>query len=1022
MLSKTTAFTTRYPISPLTDSLVSSAGRNTLQGEATTMVSLSSSETFQLVSGGNSAFSMIIRLAPGMVEEIKRLEAQGGRTRMKFDSSPNNSGNIIDVGGKQFRFTWSQELGDLCDIYEERQSGEDGNGLLVESGSAWRKLNVCRTLDESTKNHVKMRSEEAERKHKSRQAIVLEPGNPSMKALAAAEVAPRKNYNKKKEVVPPKRSRVESLQVGGPPKSAYKPGLSSTTPTMSTGKQFSSLSSPPDQTAASPSPLGDVNISKDIGDVRPSQKICKQDTNIGSEKEFLTRANNATRNTRENKRKNIVEPIDLQSILISLLMNKPDGMTLKALENAVKGIVSSPKKKIKPIMRHIANYKSPGRYILLPEVGLESFRKPLTESGSYPGANHPQQSAHEEFHDETPAPQGSSKENNTDDVPEELEQLKSKVAELTKTLEDFSVQHGSPDILGEKKHYTLSEGQEGGSSGRGSGSDMESDSSGNGSGGRSHIRIRSCPAGRGSGSKSDNENDASAKRKECPDEDAEIMTSYDKNCDYKTKASDKSVSPLIPVNSADGRLLQYRAHDKQVRDEHDAFETEKTLSEEQEAEMALTTADILKDSSGHKHSAWNTNERDEFIQSSKAEYISQARGSPGTDVQMFEATHTSSPIGFTEGTSKNISKEAVNRADKIGSSNVGLQTGYNQTFLGRSATDLTQIGQRSSDLTFFGKSSSISMETSNKQGESSGHIRKHPQKGFRAREGSSMLNDKSDKVSQNEDICVTSENVSGKAIDDNNGSKQSLLMDSHCVNHAETVSFFDNLESENKKIADVIFKESTRSHSSTMHSHPQHRKTNNVEIGSQNFLAETSGGPISNEFGVTQAIDFKGRSVNNNATGNAFMPNSSEEEAGLASREGLEFADKNNRDQDWREYFLDENSSYLKYEKAEAQLKGTITSFSQYEEYVQEFREKYASYMFLNKACRSYNDVFQALCDAAEAAKDDVDKYYNIREKIMESYQTYGTKHKRQKKIYIILHQELDSIKQRIAEFVEAQN
>ncbi|XP_019457904.1 PREDICTED: uncharacterized protein LOC109358242 isoform X3 [Lupinus angustifolius] len=898
----------------LRSQLGGSTARNVVQREVTTAATVPPlpEEKFILFSiGMPPPYSMIVKLTPDMVDEIKRLEAQGGRARVKFDSNPcNPDGNIIDVGGKQFRFTWSQELGDLCDIYEERQSGEDGNGLLVESGSAWRKLNVCRTLDESTKNHVKMRSEEAERKHKSRQAIVLEPGNPSMKALAAAEVAPRKNYNKKKEVVPPKRSRVESLQVGGPPKSAYKPGLSSTTPTMSTGKQFSSLSSPPDQTAASPSPLGDVNISKDIGDVRPSQKICKQDTNIGSEKEFLTRANNATRNTRENKRKNIVEPIDLQSILISLLMNKPDGMTLKALENAVKGIVSSPKKKIKPIMRHIANYKSPGRYILLPEVGLESFRKPLTESGSYPGANHPQQSAHEEFHDETPAPQGSSKENNTDDVPEELEQLKSKVAELTKTLEDFSVQHGSPDILGEKKHYTLSEGQEGGSSGRGSGSDMESDSSGNGSGGRSHIRIRSCPAGRGSGSKSDNENDASAKRKECPDEDAEIMTSYDKNCDYKTKASDKSVSPLIPVNSADGRLLQYRAHDKQVRDEHDAFETEKTLSEEQEAEMALTTADILKDSSGHKHSAWNTNERDEFIQSSKAEYISQARGSPGTDVQMFEATHTSSP----------------------------------------------------------------------------------------------------------------SENVSGKAIDDNNGSKQSLLMDSHCVNHAETVSFFDNLESENKKIADVIFKESTRSHSSTMHSHPQHRKTNNVEIGSQNFLAETSGGPISNEFGVTQAIDFKGRSVNNNATGNAFMPNSSEEEAGLASREGLEFADKNNRDQDWREYFLDENSSYLKYEKAEAQLKGTITSFSQYEEYVQEFREKYASYMFLNKACRSYNDVFQALCDAAEAAKDDVDKYYNIREKIMESYQTYGTKHKRQKKIYIILHQELDSIKQRIAEFVEAQN
>lgn len=75
---------------------------------------------------------------------------------------------VISVGDKDFRFTWSPETGELCDIYEERRSGEDGNGLLVESGCAWRKLNVQRVLDESTKNHVKMRSEEAERKLKSR--------------------------------------------------------------------------------------------------------------------------------------------------------------------------------------------------------------------------------------------------------------------------------------------------------------------------------------------------------------------------------------------------------------------------------------------------------------------------------------------------------------------------------------------------------------------------------------------------------------------------------------------------------------------------------------------------------------------------------------------------------------------------------------------------------------------------------------------------------------------------------------
>lgn len=79
---------------------------------------------------------------------------------------------VIDVGGKEFRFAWSREFGDLCDIYEEHQSSESGNGLLVESGCAWRKLNVQRILDESTTKHVKMRSEEAALKSKERKYVI----------------------------------------------------------------------------------------------------------------------------------------------------------------------------------------------------------------------------------------------------------------------------------------------------------------------------------------------------------------------------------------------------------------------------------------------------------------------------------------------------------------------------------------------------------------------------------------------------------------------------------------------------------------------------------------------------------------------------------------------------------------------------------------------------------------------------------------------------------------------------------
>lgn len=79
---------------------------------------------------------------------------------------------VIDVGGKEYRFTWAHEMNALCDIYEERPSGEDGNGLLVESGTAWRKLNVQRVLDESTKKQVKERTEKYEQKQKSRKYVI----------------------------------------------------------------------------------------------------------------------------------------------------------------------------------------------------------------------------------------------------------------------------------------------------------------------------------------------------------------------------------------------------------------------------------------------------------------------------------------------------------------------------------------------------------------------------------------------------------------------------------------------------------------------------------------------------------------------------------------------------------------------------------------------------------------------------------------------------------------------------------
>lgn len=75
---------------------------------------------------------------------------------------------VLKIGDEEFRLNSSEEDGGLCDIFEEKRRGEDGNGILKEAGSVWRKLSVLRTLDASEKDRVKKRSMEAQQQQKSR--------------------------------------------------------------------------------------------------------------------------------------------------------------------------------------------------------------------------------------------------------------------------------------------------------------------------------------------------------------------------------------------------------------------------------------------------------------------------------------------------------------------------------------------------------------------------------------------------------------------------------------------------------------------------------------------------------------------------------------------------------------------------------------------------------------------------------------------------------------------------------------
>ncbi|KAJ1298463.1 hypothetical protein BS78_01G455600 [Paspalum vaginatum] len=463
-------------------------------------------EAFRLESSGPPAFAAIIRLTPDLVDEIRRAEEAGGGARIKFNSNMyNSSENVIDVSGKEFKFTWASERGELCDIYEERQSGEDGNGLLLECGSAWRKVNVQRILDESAKNLVKMRSEEAERLSKSRKSIVLDPANPSVKsqakAMAAAAVEGsmrRMNWKQKSEFYKKNKAAVIA-----PTKSVSKVKLPNNIPK---GSVLSSPAPSPEQPGAS---IPSVPVGSDANNEVITPFDLNKEENSKKEKSMPSKMSKGT-NRRASSHSAITDDnaSEVRSHLISVLSENPKGMGLKALEKAAADAFPNASKKIESVIKSIANYQAPGRYVLKPGLEVESSKRHASEGGR------------------------SIDEN----IDESAPSLKIDDPDICERIDIV----GSPLTATDGKINNDSEGKAGTSSESGSDSDSDSDSSDSGSDSGSQSRSA---AESGSGSSSDSGSDASSSSKEGSDAFVDITSDDDKaNTALTTVADDLNLS------------------------------------------------------------------------------------------------------------------------------------------------------------------------------------------------------------------------------------------------------------------------------------------------------------------------------------------------------------------------------------------------------------------------------------------------------------------------------------------------
>ncbi|KAM1016934.1 hypothetical protein ACFX2I_046478 [Malus domestica] len=1171
-------------------------GRNSGPPTASAAAPPAVEEQFSLVPGRNPlAFSVIIRMAPDLVEEIKRVEDQGGAPRIKFGPLPNNPmGNVIDLGGKEFTFTWDKELGDLCDIYEERESGEGGNRLLVESGCAWRKINVQRILDESTKNRVKQWSEEAERKNKSRKAIVLEqckaPTNQLKQYDTTAANQPWRNF--KHKIEPPfKKQKVELPQA--PPKTTFKTGTSSAT--TAKGRYSSSpLPTLPEQSGALSSPLKTGNSLKSHAsaeDVIPFQVTRKDKPAPSSDKEIPIRNSTAPRQT-VGKDNSGANPTDLQSMLIVLLTENSKGMRIKDLEKAIADSYPNSIKKIEPIIKKIANYQAPGRYVLKSGVELESSKKPLSESGSSPEEKLHQEPAPDGNRDQMPVQAPHFEEKVSPNGLEEQvhERLNATVGQDSSVLIKIDNQQHSLDLFGEKRGSDNNEALVGSSSDTGSDSDSDSDSSDTGSDSGSHSRSKSkSPARNGSGSSSDSESDASSNSKEGFDEDVDIMASDDdKELKHQLQDSEPGFSTLpVPWRTLDGKAVQSGNDEKQDDHEVDAVEIEKQLLDaDQVTELAPVSNSNHNKSEPREETkpfspehgelqdhqslvdplyGGESTAKDDFRyeQSDSSERISKGTSKMAsgikhsdekserknrlkTDVSQ-QPSHSLSPDRLFEGSHKDPVSQTISRDDRDGNIESGSLKACNQAFSGRYTSEFKQSSRKSFDHNLQTKVPD-SAERPDRYADNLGHGGKYSEKSSQMHEGFLLQKDKLHRDTQNEDGYANERKVPRNSKEGGTRGKQSVPLDPHYQkdgdvagkmkgnaqvsslllgsspkdnsrNGADTspvvhgrgsklqrefsdlelgelreplleettvkkqferkssfkqsdnktstsenrVSEFSKVQPAGKANFDLgrpsppdklpsnqeglnkkrnyedRIEDLTRSQQRAVQSQSQHpSRVDHPDVGrSFSKTVDLTSKSRQNEAGGRQAIGVAGHGESNKkATSSApqqvdskrrlvshpiqeskrdafnIMVDSTDVPKKSMVAEGID-SDRKKRDSS-----SDENScSYSKYEKNKPEFKGPIKDFSQYKEYVQEYRDKYDSYCSLNKTLESYRNEFEKLGKDLDYATKGTEKYENILRQLKDSYRQCGTRHKRLKRIFMVLHEELKHLKQRIKDF-----
>ncbi|KAG6395746.1 hypothetical protein SASPL_141870 [Salvia splendens] len=835
-------------------------------------------------------------------------------------------------------------------------------------------------------------------------SIVLDHQNPAMKnqmkAFAASESTQWRSFKNRKE--PPFKKPKSEPTSGGPPKSVFKPGLP-----KGRLSSRSPLSSQPEQRGPSTSPIGIGDFGKGqtvVSDFAATQNLNKV---LSSEKDTANRRNS----TISDRSKLNVEakPTDLKSRITSLLLeHQSTGMSLKALERAIGDPMPNSARRIEPILKQIAIYQAPGRYFLNAGVEMESSKK-LPQSRSKQASDEDLDIMNSDDENES-----EHKLQDPDNDPIDIgnSDIQDPFGEIEIEIEKDSPEcdHGlqmplANNILAgkedEERRVSERKGyEESGSMVNDGFKHGQSDTQGRSSKGKSKRR-----------SDDNNLEDRGHSKKKSKIKNSSEPVSGTINSlfgesPYNSFSPDRPLQGIDtqPVDLMEDRTYKNDRHyfDQQTGPNYQPI-SHRPVSDSQPAQKSSEGRGWTEAPSGEKRAG----KRPGLLNEQQQLQFSTGVGDKHAPIiepnirksEMTGKVKETGP-GFNSHRGYSPKIDIPSTADRS-----PMMNGRNGV-LRREQSDL-ELGEfrepsheeaPASKKQFERKNSFKHLENKRKDAE-------YWNSDFSGGKTSDKIPADPGKMSSPNPDAVISSNPDGPY---RRKAQENYVDDRTRPHHRST----QPLDAHHQPQVDINSQQNTAPEVSGKTRFAEAGMSRGASIEAYGDASrKIPGNSIEQQHDPIQGVEPRATKQSKKQKSNRpTVSNDRRTDALTGSNDSQQQKKFSSSD--------DTSCSFTKFEKEQPELKGPIRDISQYKEYVKEYQEKYESYCSLNKILESYRDEFSKLGKDLEAYKGrDVKKYNDILEQMRSSFRQCGEKHKRLKKIFVVLYEELKHLKQMIKDY-----